>query len=313
MADELRLVFIIIGALVLGALLLHGLWTVRKNAGQPKHRYYDEQANSPTTEKADGFDEYGIGSVRVVKSAAKTQAAAAVSPEPAKAAPVSRNDASSNTRGVSTAAVAEVQTELPFDEPQEPQLNFSALPDDETAARPGNADSTSHHGNIHADTNVEPHFDSSPDSVSAEEEAPAEVLILYVLLPEHKEMKGPDLLSSLLTLGFKYGDMDIFHRHLDSAGSGAVLFSLANMFNPGTFDLENIDKLATRGVSLFMTLPGPGEPLQNFNLMHNAAKKLAEEFGGQVLDGQRSVLTVQTVRHYVDKIREFQRQQLIHG
>jgi cell division protein ZipA len=92
-----------------------------------------------------------------------------------------------------------------------------------------------------------------------------------------------------------------------------VLFSLANMFNPGTFDLENIDKLATRGVSLFMTLPGPGEPLHNFNLMHNAAKKLADEFGGQVLDGQRSVLTVQTVRHYVDKIREFQRQQLIHG
>ena len=126
-------------------------------------------------------------------------------------------------------------------------------------------------------------------------------------------MKGPELLSALLTLGFKYGDMDIFHRHQDSAGSGAVLFSLANMFNPGTFDLENIDKLSTRGVSLFMTLPGPGEPLQNFNLMHNAAKKLAEEFGGQVLDGQRSVLTVQTVRHYVDKIREFQRQQLIHG
>ena len=142
---------------------------------------------------------------------------------------------------------------------------------------------------------------------------PSEVLILYVLLPEGRDIKGPDLLSALLPLGFKYGDMDIFHRHLDSAGGGDVLFSLANMFNPGTFDLEQIDKISTRGLSLFMTLPGPGEPLQNFNLMHNAAKKLAEEFGGQVLDGQRSVLTVQTVRHYVDKIREFQRQQLIHG
>ena len=74
-----------------------------------------------------------------------------------------------------------------------------------------------------------------------------------------------------------------------------------------------MDELSTRGLSLFMTLPGPGEPLQNFNLMNNAAKKLAEEFGGQVLDGQRSVLTVQTVRHYVERIREFQRQQLIRG
>ena len=65
------------------------------------------------------------------------------------------------------------------------------------------------------------------------------------------------------------------------------------------------------GLSLFLTLSGPGEALQNFNLMHNAAKKLAEEFGGQILDNTRSVMTMQTVRHYVEKIREFQRQQLI--
>jgi cell division protein ZipA len=131
------------------------------------------------------------------------------------------------------------------------------------------------------------------------------------LLPEGQEIHGALLLPSLLTLGFKYGEMNIFHRHQDSAGSGEVLFSLANMFNPGTFDLEEMDKLQTRGLSLFMTLPGPGEALQNFNLMHNAAKKLAEEFGGQILDNTRSVMTMQTVRHYVEKIREFQRQQLI--
>ncbi|MBU1311618.1 MAG: cell division protein ZipA [Gammaproteobacteria bacterium] len=285
MADELRLIFIIVGALVLGALLLHGLWTVRKNSGQPKHRYFDESANS-SSEKADGFDDLGVGPVRVVKksTASSTDKPAAVATETVPAAPVAKTPKT----------VTEVQTELAFDEPTEPQLNFNALDDEEPQQ-----------------TGLDEPLNSAEDTTTAAE--PAEVLILYVLLPEHKDMKGPDLLSALLTLGFKYGDMDIFHRHQDSAGSGAVLFSLANMFNPGTFDLENIDKLSTRGVSLFMTLPGPGEPLGNFNLMHNAAKKLAEEFGGQVLDGQRSVLTVQTVRHYVDKIREFQRQQLIHG
>lgn len=308
MADELRLVFIIIGALVLGALLLHGLWTVRKNAGQPKHRYYDEQANA-TEEKADGFDEYGIGAVRVVKSAERAAAKPMVAPAKTTAFNRANTDTVKKTdavkRSETSMPVAEVQTELPFDQPQEPQLNFSALAGDEPE-RSGAV--LSHDNHVSADID-----DDTDSNAVAADEAPAEVLILYVLLPEHKEMRGPDLLSALLTLGFKYGDMDIFHRHLDSAGSGAVLFSLANMFNPGTFDLENIDKLTTRGVSLFMTLPGPGEPLQNFNLMHNAAKKLAEEFGGQVLDGQRSVLTVQTVRHYVDKIREFQRRQLIHG
>jgi len=134
-----------------------------------------------------------------------------------------------------------------------------------------------------------------------------EVLILYVLVPEDTEIHGAMLLPSLLTLGFKYGEMNIFHRHQDHTGTGDVLFSLANMFNPGTFDLENMDQLGTRGLSLFMTLPGPGEALQNFNLMHSAAKKLAEEFGGQVLDHARNVLTVQTTRHYVEQIRDFQR------
>ena len=301
MADELRLVFIIIGALVLGALLLHGLWTVRKNAGQPKHRYYDEQAAKAADEKADGFDELGVGAVRVVKAGDKT---AAVKPavSPAKTSVFKRAETVAAKRPLAAPVKAEVQSELPFDEPKEPQLNFSALAEDEEPRLHSEADYSDE---------AEP--EAQTEAAAEEVQEPAEVLILYVLLPEGKEMKGPDLLSSLLTLGFKYGEMDIFHRHLDSAGSGAVLFSLANMFNPGTFDLENIEKLGTRGVSLFMTLPGPGEPLQNFNLMHNAAKKLAEEFGGQVLDGQRSVLTVQTVRHYVDKIREFQRQRLIHG
>lgn len=301
MADELRLVFIILGALVLGALLLHGLWTVRKNAGQPKHRYYDEQAAKAADEKADGFDELGVGAVRVVKAGDKT---AAVKPavSPAKTSVFKRAETVAAKRPPGAPVKAEVQSELPFDEPKEPQLNFSALAEDEEPRL-----------HIEADYSDEAEPEAQTEAAAEEVQEPAEVLILYVLLPEGKEMKGPDLLSSLLTLGFKYGEMDIFHRHLDSAGSGAVLFSLANMFNPGTFDLENIEKLGTRGVSLFMTLPGPGEPLQNFNLMHNAAKKLAEEFGGQVLDGQRSVLTVQTVRHYVDKIREFQRQRLIHG
>ncbi len=161
-------------------------------------------------------------------------------------------------------------------------------------------------------------FSASDDAepvteTAAAEDGPSEVLILYVLVPEGQDINGAMLLPSLLTLGFKYGEMNIFHRHLDNAGSGGVLFSLANMFNPGTFDLEEMDRLQTRGLSLFMTLPGPGEALQNFNLMHSAARKLADEFGGQVLDNTRSVLTVQTTRHYVEKIREFQRQQLIRG
>ncbi|WP_372628164.1 cell division protein ZipA [Arsukibacterium sp.] len=308
MADELRLVLIIIGALVLGGLFIHGLWTVRKNNRQTNHRYHPDEATPPTAaDQSEGFDDLGVGPVRVVKSRSGGPAAADTARTEPKISPASVKPAAQPKQSSHSQDFSRQQPEFDFDGPDqktEPAINFSALADDEKPRR-----SSPDNATRQVDDRVD--AEAAPEQKSGHQ--PSEVLILYVLLPEGRDIKGPDLLSALLPLGFKYGDMDIFHRHLDSAGGGDVLFSLANMFNPGTFDLEQIDKISTRGLSLFMTLPGPGEPLQNFNLMHNAAKKLAEEFGGQVLDGQRSVLTVQTVRHYVDKIREFQRQQLIHG
>ncbi len=289
MASELRLVLIILGALVLGGLFLHGLWTVRKNSNKTQHRYHPEESRKE--ESPDGFDDLGVGPVRVVKGGAKKP------PEPRARFAAPKPELKPQSRPIDVQRQAQ-QDDL-FSEPQEPSINFDTLEQQVTPNATVN------------ELDFE-HTEASAAEATDTAAEPNEVLILYVLLPENQEIQGQELLSALTVLGFKYGDMDIFHRHQDSAGTGDVLFSLANMFNPGTFDIDEIEQISTRGLSLFMTLPGPGEPLQNFNLMHNAAKKLAEEFGGQVLDGQRSVLTVQTVRHYVERIREFQRQRLIH-
>lgn len=132
-----------------------------------------------------------------------------------------------------------------------------------------------------------------------------EVLILFVDKPSGEMIEGAKLLPLLLTLGFKFGEMDFFHRHEQSSGHGEILFSLANMYNPGTFDIDHMEQVSTRGLSIFMTLPNAGEALQTFNMMHNAAKKIADEFGARVLDAERQPLDVVRVRNYVDKIRKF--------
>lgn len=263
--------------IVAGVLAIVGLalhgWWADRKASQQADHKFFNDDNNAA--KPDGFDEYGVGKKRKLAPGEKPQPR----PQPTVA------PRSSKVKVPAKQLLEE--RDRPVTGRDEPTLNFSATEHDDEVQQ-----------------------DSSNASAA---DAPSEVLILYVLVPEHQEIDGSLLLPSLLTLGFKYGEMNIFHRHQDAAGSGGVLFSLANMFNPGTFDLEEMDKLQTRGLSLFMTLPGPGEALQNFNLMHNAAKKLADEFGGQVLDASRSVLTVQTTRHYVEKIREFQRQQHIRG
>jgi cell division protein ZipA len=115
----------------------------------------------------------------------------------------------------------------------------------------------------------------------------------------------------LLTLGFKFGDQDIFHRHVNSNGKGPVLFSLANMFKPGNFDIDNLENFTTHGISLFMILPIEGDPHQVFNMMHNAARKISDEFSAQVYDGRRALLTKQSLQQYVEKIREFERKRMV--
>lgn len=154
------------------------------------------------------------------------------------------------------------------------------------------------------DERVEPKVTLEEPKAVKEEKAP-EVLILFVDKPDGEMIEGAKLLPLLLTLGFKFGEMDFFHRHEQSSGHGEVLFSLANMYNPGTFDIDHMEQVATRGLSIFMTLPNAGEALQTFNMMHNAAKKIADEFGARVLDAERKPLDVVRVRNYVDKIRKF--------
>jgi cell division protein ZipA len=135
--------------------------------------------------------------------------------------------------------------------------------------------------------------------------------VLSVVMPEGQMMSGAALLPTLLTLGLRYGEMNIFHRHQDNAGNGQVTFSLANMMNPGTFDLDDIENFSTQGITLFMTLPNTGDAFEVFEKMLNAAKQLAVEFKAQLLDDKRCVMTKQTEQHYMGIIREFERKSCI--
>ena len=87
--------------------------------------------------------------------------------------------------------------------------------------------------NIDFDDNS-PKLDEA-DKVSAAKpsaEVQSEVLAINVRAAEGESLSGAALLPLLLTLGFKFGEHDIFHRHVNANGKGPVLFSLANMVKP---------------------------------------------------------------------------------
>ncbi|QDE30814.1 cell division protein ZipA [Shewanella polaris] len=139
-------------------------------------------------------------------------------------------------------------------------------------------------------------------SIENEPVEPTDVLVLHVVAKAGEQVQGAELLPSLLSLHFKFGDMDIFHRHIDNAGTGKVLFSVANMLKPGVFDPDNMEQFETQGVVLFMTLPCYGDPLMNFTIMLNSAYQIAEDLGAELLDGQRQPWSEEIKKDYLRRL-----------
>jgi len=349
MEDNFRNALIIISAIIIAAIFIHGLWTIRKNKNPYKLKTSNNKVE-PLSRDFDrsGFDQDGVSEVRVVKQTALTgeidnpPAENEIPHEPAPAPeyndeplpvdiapelapvdaeplhePVITVDEPSLELAPPEAEVQEQETPSVYQEPviqAKPKSQVNAAKSKARAKKEAvkknqfelNFDDAIEDAN---DSRKEPSFGES--SAAQVNEIETEVLVVSVVMPEGHLMSGAALLPSLLTLGMKYGDMDIFHRYQDNAGNGKVTFSLANMMNPGTFDLDNMENFATQGISMFMTLPNAGDAFEVFDQMMAAAKQLGQEFQAQILDDKRSVMTKQTEQHYISKIREFERKSRI--
>lgn len=138
----------------------------------------------------------------------------------------------------------------------------------------------------------------------------SEVLVLNVTAKDGRVFAGDDLLHILITSGLKFGDMNIFHKRLSKDNQGAVIFSVANMLNPGTFDLNKMDEFTTLGISFFLALPTPINNLDAFEQMLDVAQRIRDTLGGDLKDDHRNGMTAQTIEHYRQRIRDFELRRL---
>ena len=259
--QDLRIVLVIIGALAIAALVIHGLWTNRKNKRisikeKPLGRVPDikktSYRESLDEEAGDGFDADGIGKVRVVSRRQEPKMP------------------SSPTKQWSSAKV-------------EPAL---AMPQVSAEIAP--------------EPVVEP-----PVAPPVVEKCWSDFYQINIMARSEAQIVGEDLLFILKKLGFRYGEMSIFHRHLEPDGHGDVLFSLANMVKPGTFDPARMTQFTTPGVSLFMELPRQGRAEAHFKLMLQAAEKIAAELDALLMDRQRNPLSEYGVNQQLEELRAY--------
>ena len=352
MEDNFRHSLIIISAVVIGAIFVHGLWTIRKNKNPYKLKASKVKVK-PLERNFDrgGFDQDGVSKVKVKPETAdssddlKSKAVSVSQSQNIDTPQVTALDENNTTVAESQIDPVNALLEIPsIDVLEQPIEELSARDNQELSdnaemtdksfileevisekpiyAQPVSRPKLKSKSELKRDQ-IELNFGADAKAkvesmISATDEksieptnvelstVQPEVLALSVVMPNNQIMQGAALLPMLLTLGLKYGEMNIFHRHQDNAGSGPVTFSLANMMNPGSFDLDTMETYATQGVTLFMMLPNAGNAFDVYQQMLSAAKQISEEFNAQILDDKRNIMTKQTEQHYESRIRSFE-------
>lgn len=106
-------------------------------------------------------------------------------------------------------------------------------------------------------------------------------------------------------VGMEFGPMNIYHFKNTGPGGCRNLFSLANLYQPGEFDLKCITDFTTDGLTLFMNVPCAANPPQAFEKMVDAAKSLCRMLGGELRDQQQRPLSepgLETIRAQIARL-----------
>ncbi|MDX7922501.1 cell division protein ZipA [Aeromonas media] len=370
--QELRYILVALGGIAIAALLIHGLWSNRKNRQAPiKEKPLGRMESKSRDRDSDAFDSDGIGQVRVVsggrRAEPKLRNDEAHQPEPRRAATVPASDEDEDDdlpppvvrkpapRPVTPPPVYEEEDEYeeasaepveevpaaPVRKPAQvirrtpvhrsrPQREPMMQPlDDEPLVEPAYAQAPTFGAREPAPQQQaryaqpapayeEPDYDDEPAyeepvqvAEPVQELPPVEkiwqdVYVINLMARPGHDLQGATLLSSLLALGFKFGEMDIFHRHEDLNGKGEVLFSMINMVKPGTFNPYRMEQFSTPGVSLFMQLPLRSNAAFAFEHMLQAADQLASDLDAMLTDASRSPLSDDDIARYRHELAAYE-------
>lgn len=139
------------------------------------------------------------------------------------------------------------------------------------------------------------------------EDAVAEQKIVTVRLVARDKgtFRGDQLVLSLRGIGMRHGKFGIFH-HYEGTDEDDVVFSVASLAEPGTFNLPNIKEQRIPGISMFMVLPGPMGGAESFDLMMTAARALSQALHAELLDESGSTLSIQRERYLREEIIQYE-------
>ncbi|KRG68763.1 cell division protein ZipA [Pseudoxanthomonas dokdonensis] len=134
------------------------------------------------------------------------------------------------------------------------------------------------------------------------------IVSLYVAAKAGNTLRGEDIVVAAEKTGLTFGHMNVFHRLIDNKPELGPVFSMANILQPGSFDMANIRELETPAIAFFLTLPAPITALEAWEKLLPNVERMAELLDGVVLDDSRNTLGRQRIQHIREELRGYDRQ-----
>lgn len=135
-------------------------------------------------------------------------------------------------------------------------------------------------------------------------EGVSDLIIAMAIKRVEGDISGEEILTACKACNIHYGEMNIFHCPADNNPSTYALFSIANMLEPGTFELDKMEQFSTTGLSLFMQLPLPMNCLDAYDIFLEKARLLAKFLNAELYDEKFNLVTSQAISHNKEKINK---------
>lgn len=288
---DLHFILIGLGFLLLAILIGYSIWNARKEKSRVFSDQFSSRQHSPQTTQAQGDFPYSPAPSFTEELEQPYQEAQAAEQDIDKRVgeiKISLNGQSTIAEPTQTQWQAQPQTMAQAD-PQ--PLKVQLQPSEATQPTPMPEEQPAP---VKVEVAQEPEqADPNPNMIT-----------LYIVAAENQQFRGNIIAQQLEAHGFLFGEHNIFHRHLDGTASSPVLYSVANMMQPGVFDLNQLHRLSTIGLVFFMYLPSEGNDVLNLNQLLQDVQSIAQHLGGFVLSDQRTLFDEDARYRYLAKVRQ---------
>lgn len=132
-------------------------------------------------------------------------------------------------------------------------------------------------------------------------------IVLTVMADPDARFTGMELLMAAHDLGLKFSKQGLFDGYVNGEVRGKPVFSIANVVEPGVFPPDDVQRLSTPGLLLFMRLPGSVDPLPALELLLSQSRRLAARLGGTLCDEQRRRLGPDGISELRVRVTDYQR------